>query len=262
MAAAQDSEATDLSTRGSSTDTYADNAHFWVKIIREGLDPYRTELTDEQVLDAVGECSGLDVLDGGCGEGYMSRFLLARGARVVGIDTSDSLIQAATTHSAAQSPNLTHYVASLEGIPEESARFDVAVCNHVLSDVADPQSALREIGRVLRPGGRLVVLMLHPCFYTAHAERDAGGNIPVTTYFQERTINQPFKVAGLESPAEVHMNFRPLEFYTRAIVSAGFVITNVSEPHPPMETLSTNPWWQKNFAKPLFLLIEAERRGR
>ena len=50
-------------TSGSTSDTYARNADFWVKIIREGLDRYRTELTDQAVLDAVGDVDGLDVLD-------------------------------------------------------------------------------------------------------------------------------------------------------------------------------------------------------
>ena len=250
-----------MTRRGSSSDTYADNADFWVKIIREGLDPYRTELTDAAVLNAIGDCAGLRVLDGGCGEGYMSRLLAQRGARVVGIDTSDSLIESASTHSDVDSLDLTYYVASLENIPEHDDSFDVAVCNHVLSDVSDPAAAFQELGRVLRPGGRLVVLMLHPCFYTAHAERDSRGNIPVTTYFQERRVDQTFVVAGIESPAEVHMNFRPLEFYVQAMVRAGFVVTDLSEPHPPVEKIESEPWWRDNFAKPLFLLMVAEQRS-
>lgn len=254
------SEATDLISSGSPLDTYADNADFWVKIIRKGLDRYRVDLTDDAVLSAAGDCNNLNVLDGGCGEGYMSRLLAQRGARVVGIDTSESLIEAASTHPDAERLAVTHYVASLEEIPEQDARFDVAVCNHVLSDVTEPDVALHELGRVVRPGGRLIALMLHPCFYTAHAERDSHGNIPVATYFRERRVDQPFVVAGIESPAEVHMSFRPLEFYIQAIVRAGFVITGLSEPHPSTDVLNSDRWWAANFVKPLFLLISAERR--
>lgn len=250
-----------MSTPGSSTDTYAANADFWIKIIREQLDRYRTELTDGSVLEAVGECSGTRVLDGGCGEGYMSRLLAERGASVVGVDTSETLIASARDHSDARMLQIEYKVANLEDLPDSDATFDIAVCNHVLSDVADPASALRELGRVLRPGGRLVALMLHPCFYTAHAERDASGSIPTTTYFSQRRVDQPFVVAGLESPADVHMNFRPLEFYSQAILDAGFVITGLSEPHPPAEWLKEDTWWKKNFVKPLFLLISAELRS-
>ncbi|GAA4759349.1 class I SAM-dependent methyltransferase [Actinomycetospora chibensis] len=246
-----------LTSSGSESDTYARNADFWIKIIREGLDRYRTELTDDAVLDAVGPCDGLDVLDAGCGEGYMGRLLAERGARVVGADISDSLVDAARAHEDAERLGLRYEVASLEDLTEPDDSFDLVVCNHVLSDVADPGRALAELGRVLRPGGRLVALMLHPCFYTAHAERDASGSIPVTTYFTERTISQPFNVAGIESPDQVHMNFRPLEFYASALASAGFAITMLSEPHPSPECLKTDDWWRSNFKRPLFLLISA-----
>ncbi|WP_328305850.1 class I SAM-dependent methyltransferase [Actinomycetospora sp. NBC_00405] len=248
-----------MTSSGSESDTYARNADFWVKIIREDLDRYRTELTNDAVLDAVGPCEGLDVLDAGCGEGYMGRLLAERGARVVGADISDSLIAAARTHEDAERLGLRYEVASLENLPEPDDSFDLVICNHVLSDVSDPGRALAELGRVLRPGGKLVALMLHPCFYTAHAERDASGSIPVTTYFSERTISQPFKVAGVESPDEVHMNFRSLEFYASALLRAGFLISGLEEPHPRAAVLSTDPWWAKNFVKPLFLLISARR---
>lgn len=245
-------------TSGSTSDTYARNADFWVKIIREGLDRYRTELTDQAVLDAVGDVDGLDVLDAGCGEGYMSRLLAERGARASGIDLSDSLIDYAKTHPDAIRLGLKYAVGSIETLPYEDDSFDVVVCNHVLSDVVDPAAALREIGRVLRPGSRLVVLMLHPCFYTAHAERDALGSIPVSAYFSERGVSQPFSVAGLDSPDKVHMNFRSLEFYFTAFAKAHLYVRRLNEPHPPLDVLQRDTWWRQNFRKPLFLLLEAE----
>ena len=101
--------------------------------------------------------------------------------------------------------------------------------------------------------------MLHPCCYVAHAERDARGNIPVATYFQERRVDQKFLVSGIESPDEVHMKFRPLEYYTRAIIDAGFVITGLDEPHPDVRSLTEDGWWRTNFVKPLFMLITAQR---
>lgn len=242
-------------TSGSTSDTYARNADFWVKIIREGLDRYRTELTDQAVLDVVGDVEGLDVLDAGCGEGYMSRLLAERGARAAGVDVSDSLVEYARTHEDAQRLGLRYTVAGLEDLPYEDDSFDVAVCNHVLSDVSDPATAIRELARVLRSSGRLIILMLHPCFYTAHAERDATGSIPVEAYFSERSVDQPFVVAGIESPDDVHMKFRPLEFYSTVLGDAGFAIERLSEPHPSPPTTASSEWWKLNFRKPLFMLI-------
>lgn len=239
-------------------DTYAENSAFWVKIIREQLDQYRTDLTDAAVLSALGSVEGSEVLDGGCGEGYLSRELSRRGAEVTGLDLSTSLIQEAVNEATRHDLRVNHYVASLEAIPEDDEKFDAVVCNHVMTDVVDAGAAIKEIARVTKPGGRLVVLMLHPCFYTAHAERDANGTISVDRYFDTRAISQEFKVAGITSPGEVHMNFRPLEYYTTAILDSGFVITSLTEPHPSAAQLRDG-WWRTNFVKPLFMLVVAQR---
>jgi ubiquinone/menaquinone biosynthesis C-methylase UbiE len=239
-------------------DTYAQNSEFWIKIIRQGLDRYRTELTDAAVLGAIGSCEGLTVLDGGCGEGYLSRDLAMRGATAFGIDTSGALVTAAEQEGERLGLRIKYQVASLEAIPYAGKQFDVVVCNHVISDVANPEAALKEIGRVTKPGGKLVLLMLHPCFYTAHAERGDHGDLPVEVYFSARQIDQRFNVAGIESPGEVHMNFRPLEYYMSLLTGSGYVVTHLSEPHPTPEQLRQE-WWRKNFVKPLFLLVVGKR---
>ncbi|MGH3866243.1 MAG: methyltransferase domain-containing protein [Pseudonocardiaceae bacterium] len=241
-------------------DTYAENAEFWVKIIREGLDRFRTDLTDAAVLGAIGPCAGLTVLDGGCGEGYLSRYLAVRGAAVSGIDTSAALIGAAEQERDRRSLTIEYQVASLEAIPYSDNQFDVVVCNHVMSDVAGPEAALNELGRVTNSGGRLVLLMLHPCFYTAYAGRGDYGDIPVDVYFSTRQIDEKFNVAGIESPGEVHMNFRSLEYYFSLLTGSGYVVTHLSEPHPTPEQVKNDEWWRKTFTKPLFMLVVAERR--
>ena len=245
-----------------SGDTYSQNAKFWIQIIREKLDRYRTDLTDAVVLAALGDLEGKNILDGGCGEGYLSREIHRRGATVTGLDVSASLIEAAISErDRLKLARLTHYVAGLEAIPEDDATFDAVVCNHVMTDVEDAAEALKEISRVTKIGGKLVILMLHPCFYTAHAERNASGSIPVDRYFNTRNISQNFKVAGVSSPDKVHMNFRPLEYHTTAILQSGYVIAQLSEPHPSPEQFQ-DAWWQDNFVKPLFMLIVAERVTR
>ncbi len=239
-------------------DPYAENSAFWIRIIREKLDRYRTELTDAAVLSAIGPVEGHTVLDGGCGEGYMSRELANRGAVVTGLDLSPSLIAAARDERDRRGLRIDHYVASLDSIPENDGTFDTVVCNQVMNDTEDPPAALKEIGRVTKSGGRLVLLMLHPCFYTAHAEYNAAGSIPVATYFSTRKIEERLNVAGLQSQGQFRMTFHPLERYVSATVGSGYVITRISEPHPSPVQMEDD-WWQRNFVKPLFMLIVAER---
>jgi 2-polyprenyl-3-methyl-5-hydroxy-6-metoxy-1,4-benzoquinol methylase len=240
-------------------DSYAINAEFWVKIIREKLDRYRIELTDEVVLRAIGPCDDLKVLDAGCGEGYLSRELTRRGAKVTGLDQSVELIAAGKAEAARLQLSIKHYVAEIETIPENDNTFDVVVCNHIMTDLSDPSPALKEIGRITKSGGKLVILMLHPCFYTGNSDEHSYAGMSASAYFITRVVAQQFKVAGINSPGEVKNTFRPLEQYTAAVFEAGFILTGLSEPHPTTEQ-SHDPWWQNNFNRPLFLLLQGERR--
>jgi SAM-dependent methyltransferase len=236
------------------------NAEFWVRIIRERRDRYRTELTDEAVLAAVGPCNGLDVLDAGCGEGYLTREVARRGARqVTGADKSAALIAAAQAVSAGQ-PAVRFREADVAALPFGDASFDLAIVNHVLNDLSDITTPVRELARVLRPGGRLVILMLHPCFYGHRAERQAiRRTLPVADYFAAREIEQHFEVDGIVSPEPTTSWVRPLEAYTEAITGSGLYLTSLTEPHPSDAQLAASEWWRKNFPRPLFLLITASK---
>ena len=233
------------------------NAQYWVKVIREGRDRYRTELTDAAVLDAVGECAGLRVLDAGCGEGYLSRKLASMGADVTGVDAAQGLIDAASSHP---SPGARFIRAGVEDLPLKDGEFDLVLCNHLFSHLQDPTRAIGEFARVLRGGGRLILLTLHPCFYVKNSEQGAMNSVPAEEYFASRGIDQRFLVDGLESPSVITSWLRPLEYYAGTLRDAGFVIADLREPHPTAEQLRDDPWWRKGFPTARFLLLIAERR--
>jgi SAM-dependent methyltransferase len=211
------------------------------------------------VLDALGPCEGLRVLDAGCGEGYLARELARRGSKVTGLDTSSALINAGRGEAERLGLTVEHYVASIESIPGRDHTFDAVVCNHVMTGVNDPAAALKEIGRVTKPRGRIVILMLHPCFYTGNTAGRGGRDLTPDVYFGVRSMAQPFNVAGIKSPGEAPNTLWPLEHYISALLDAGFVLTGLSEPHPSDEQLR-DQWWRENFTKPLFLLLQGERR--
>ena len=246
-------------TTGASPSRYDANASFWVRIIREHRDRYRNELTDPAMLQAIGEPNGLTILDAGCGEGYLSRILARKGAAVTGVDTSAKLIDAARTQNLVDALTISFDVASVYELPYADNRFDLVVCNHLLNDLPDPSKPIGEFARILRDGGRLVILMLHPCFYNKHAEREQATNgLIAASYFDTRSIEQAFEVDGLTSPVANTAWFRPLEFYTEALRRSGFVITSLTEPHPSPEQVQADSWWRKGFTRPLFMLLVAQ----
>jgi 2-polyprenyl-3-methyl-5-hydroxy-6-metoxy-1,4-benzoquinol methylase len=239
------------------------NASFWVRIIREHRDKYRNELTDPAMLKAIGASTGMTVLDAGCGEGYLSRILARRGATVTGVDSSGKLIEAARTQSHTDGLPISFDVASVDELPYADNTFDLVVCNHLVNDLFDPSKAIGEFARILHDDGRVVILMLHPCFYNKHAERSQATNgLIASSYFETRSIDQAFEVDGLTSPVANTAWFRPLEFYTEALCKSGFAITSLTEPHPSAEQVRADNWWRKGFTRPLFMLVTAQKMPR
>ncbi len=106
------------------------------------------------VLDAAGLAAGSSarILDVGCGNGWYLTGLRARGVDAVGCDLSLGMLAAA----AANGLRLTN--GDVTGLPFVSSAFDVVLAPHMLYHVADRKTAVSEIRRVLRPGGRFVAV--------------------------------------------------------------------------------------------------------
>jgi ubiquinone/menaquinone biosynthesis C-methylase UbiE len=211
------------------------------------------------MLHAIGEPAGLEILDAGCGEGYLSRILAKKGANATGIDSSTKLIEAARSQNLADVLSVSFDIGSVDDLPYPDSAFDLVVCNHLVNNLFDPRKPISKFARVLRSNGRLIILMLHPCFYNKHAERDQATNgMIASSYFETRSIEQVFEVGGLTSPAANTAWFRPLEFYTEELRKSGFAITSLTEPHLSPEQVRADIWWSKGFTRPLFMLLTAQ----
>ena len=97
-------------------------------------------------------------LDAGCGTGFQAEILTTLGYRTHGVDLSGALLAVAR----GRLPQARFVRGRLEALPYTDAAFDaVACCGSTLSFVADPAAALRELARVHRPGGRLLLEVEH-----------------------------------------------------------------------------------------------------
>lgn len=97
-------------------------------------------------------------LDAGCGTGRHAAHLAALGHEVVGVDASEPMLAVARR----KLPDADLRVGDLTALPLEDASVDGAVCALALSHLSALGSAVAELGRVLRPGGRLIVSNPHP----------------------------------------------------------------------------------------------------
>jgi ubiquinone/menaquinone biosynthesis C-methylase UbiE len=100
----------------------------------------------------------LDVLDAGCGTGFLSFELALRGHRVTGIDFAPEMLAEAQHKASEQTVTVRFEQADAEHLPFSAGSFDLAISRHVLWTLPHPEEAIDEWIRVLRPGGRIVVV--------------------------------------------------------------------------------------------------------
>lgn len=141
---------------------------------REGYDRWAASYDDEgnpllaleepEVDRALGDVVGLDVLDAGTGTGRHALRLAARGARVVGIDFSNQMLAKARAKRGAERVRFENHDLT-RPLPYADASFDRVLSALVLEHVPDVAGFLRELGRVTRSDGTIVVTAMHPAMF-------------------------------------------------------------------------------------------------
>jgi SAM-dependent methyltransferase len=179
--------------------------------------PYNALYDRPAVLALLGDVTGKRVLDVGCGPGLYAEELVRRGARVVGIDQSPEMVRLARQRLGDRAEFLVHDVAQPLGWAQD-ASFDLAVMALVIHHVDDRVGALREICRVLRPLGRLVLSTHHP---TADWRRRGG------SYFDTEVIEETWRRGW-----QVRYWRQPLTRTCEEFAEAGFWIERLAEPPP------------------------------
>jgi SAM-dependent methyltransferase len=176
-------------------------------------------------LELLGDVRGRQVLDAACGPGLYAAELLRRGAGVTGFDASPRMIEICRERA----PSGTFRVHDL-GSPLDwaaDATFDLVLCALAIQYVDDRVAALRELRRVLRPDGALVLSRLHP---TGDWLRHGG------SYFDVRLISETWSTGW-----QVSYWLGPVEVTCREIFEAGFLIERLTEPRPVPEAEPLDP---------------------
>ena len=117
-----------------------------------------TEAIEQRlILEMMGELSGARVLDAGCGDGALACAAASHGAQVTGIDADAAMLAAARSRAAMAKLSASFSAGRVERLPFPDGSFDVVASITVLCFVSDAALAVREMARVLRPGGRLIL---------------------------------------------------------------------------------------------------------
>lgn len=153
------------------------------------------EEVEAAILDLVGDVPLQAVLDLGTGTGRMLQLLSPHANRVVGVDLSPAMLSIARAEvERANLRNVQLRQGDVYALPVERDSYDLVLVHQVLHYLDDPQRALREAARALRPGGRLVVVDFAPHDLEFLRERHAHRRLG----FSRDEINEMFADIGLE----------------------------------------------------------------
>ncbi|WP_129840055.1 class I SAM-dependent methyltransferase [Streptomyces sp. RFCAC02] len=183
-----------------------------------GTSPYNAYIDRPAVLELAGDVTGAHVLDVGCGAGYYAAELLARGARVTGVDGSAALLRHAAERVGGRAELRLHDLETPLHFAAD-ASFDGAVCALVHAHVEARDRLLAEIRRVLRPGGWLVLSASHPTADWRHF----GGS-----YFDGSWVDLPLP----GSSEAIRYRRLTLETLMTEWLAAGFTVERLTEPRP------------------------------
>lgn len=225
------------------------NSSYWDDYMGEGND-FVDVLCWPAMEELLNVEQGQAVLDIACGNGLTSRRLGRKGANVVAFDIAEQMVHFARQRTTPDDGNI-RYLA-LDASDEDGlmalgqGKFDSAISNMALFDMADIEPLFRSLFVLLKPGGRFVFSMAHPCFNQAHVthfgEAEDRDGEWVTTYgvrvsgYMTPTVRRGLALRGQPIPQPYF--HRPLHTLLNYGLQAGFVLSGVEErafpsSHPP-----------------------------
>jgi ubiquinone/menaquinone biosynthesis C-methylase UbiE len=228
-------------------------ARQWIQWARApGHDSY-WRFHRDQFLDLLPP-PGRQTLDIGCGEGRLARDLKEFGHRIVGIDSSPSLVAAAREFD----PSMEVRLADATALPLEDACADLAVAFMSLQDIDEMPAAVREVARVLKAGGRFCLAIVHPINSAGSFEQASADSHFVIKGDYLRAFHYADAVERDGLAMTFNSEHRSLETYFIALEKAGFLVEKLREPALPEHAIVSGAGhrWQRI---PYFLHLRALR---
>jgi SAM-dependent methyltransferase len=191
----------------------------------------------------LGDVAGRRVLEIGCGAAQCARWLAGQGAQVVATDLSAGQLAQARRIDAGRSGSdraVPLFQADAARLPLAGESVDLACSAYgAVPFVADSLAVMREVARVLRPGGRWVFSVTHPLRWALPDDPGRSGLTVTSSYF-DRTPYVELGARGVVTYAEHH---RTLGDRVREITTAGLVLVDLIEPEwPPSNAQVWGGW--------------------
>ncbi len=242
-----------------SWDPVADWYTGWVGA--EGSEHHR-RLAIPALMDLLQPSAGEQVLDIGCGPGVLAPHVARAGARYTGVDASRKLIRFARRHHGAHGCFVEGDATRLaQSAAVEAGGFDAVAFLLSIQDIDPLEDALASAAEALREGGRMVLLMTHPCFRVPRQSGwgwDAGRQLRfrrVDSYLGRLAV--PMKSHG--GGGATRSYHRPLSAYVNGLAACGLYVDRIREIAKPSEAPGPHARAERRAAEeiPLFLALRA-----
>lgn len=239
------------------------NVASWYDDYLSNPDSYQEKVVLPNLMRIVSPKKGEWVLDLACGQGFFSGKLAEVGARVNGADISAELIAKAK----ARFRDIEFITAPANKLPFTNAVFDTVICILAIQNIAEIDQTFAECRRVLKPGGRFIMVINHPAFRVPQAsdwsydEKTKTQGRLITKYLSE-SKNKIDMHPGADKKVFTVSFHRPLQVFVKLLAKNNFAITRMEEwishkvSNPGARSVAED---RARKEIPLFMCIEAKQ---
>lgn len=207
-------------------------ADWYDALVGESGSEYHRQVVLPGVMRLLDLRPGRKMIDIACGQGVLCRLAQHAGAEVMGVDAAGELIEAARRRGPASIRYQVVDARELSGVPADT--FDVAACVLAIQNIHPIQGVFSAVSRVLKDRGRLVLVMMHPCF---RGPKETGWGWDEAQKVQYRRVDRylvprksPIVTHPGKSPGEYTWSFhRPIESYVKSMRNAGLMVDAMEE---------------------------------
>jgi SAM-dependent methyltransferase len=187
-------------------------------------------LTEDEA-GVLGDVTGRDVLELGSGAGQCSRWVRVNGGRSFGLDLSARQLQHSRRIDEESGVVVPSVLGTATALPFAEGSFDVVFCSFgALQFIADIDLAVKEVARVLRPGGRFAFSVTHPTRWSFPDDPSEAGLTATSSYWDRTPYVEVDDDTGLVAYVEHH---RTLGDWVELLAGNGFRIVALVEPEWP-----------------------------